>query len=374
MALTLLSFATAVQSGAAAAQAASARVLNFTIGSPFRALLEANASLVMWVQYLVLQVMSLIRAATATGADLDSWFADFLFARLPGRAATGSVTFSRFSNSIAALIPVNAPVITADGTQQFLVYADVTNMAYAPALGGYYVAVGVTSVTVPVIAVTASAASNAGAATITLIGTAISGIDAVTNASAFVNGINAENDSAARARFALYIAGLRQATLAAIQAAIAGVQQGLIYSITENYNYSAVYTPGYITIVVDDGSGTPSTQLLSSVTAAVNAVRAASIQFGVFGPVVITANVVMTISTAAGYTHGTIVTQVQTALTTAINALGIGQALSFSRLASIAYGVSPGVNNVTAVTLNAGTADLSATTAQVIRGGTMTVT
>jgi len=103
-------------------------------------------------------------------------------------------------------------------------------------------------------------------------------------------------------------------------------------------------------------------------------VRPIGSTFGVFAPVVVTANVAMTLTTAAGYVHSSVVALVNAALTAYINALPLGTSLPYSRLALIAYGASPGVSNVTAITLNGGTADLTATSLQAIKCGTLTTT
>ncbi len=89
MQLRLLNFPSLVQTMAAAAQAASAQLLDLTIGSILRAVLEANAAIALWLQWLIALVLANSRAATASGADLDSWMADFAVARLPAVAATG---------------------------------------------------------------------------------------------------------------------------------------------------------------------------------------------------------------------------------------------------------------------------------------------
>ena len=371
--MKFLSFATLVQQAATAAQAASKAVLDFTVGSILRAIMESVAGIVMWLQYLIVEVLRLTRAATATGADLDTWLADFSFARLPAVAATGNVTFSRYSAAQAALILPGTVVSTADGSQSFTVSTNTANGLWSAGQGGYVIPANTTSGTVPVIASVGGIAGNAAAGTVTVIGTALANVDTVTNAGAFTGGINAESDTAARARFALYIAGLRRATLAAIQSAIAGVQQGLVYNITENYDASNVWTPGLLTIVVDDGSGAPSTTLLDQVRAAVDGVRAASVRFTVSGPSVVTANVSMTVTTGTGYSHSTVATAAQSAVAALINALPVGATLSYTRVAAVVWGASPGITNVTSLTVNSGTADITATASQVIRAGTVTV-
>ncbi len=77
MQLSLQNFSSLVQTMAASVQAASRQLLDLTVGSVLRAVLEANASIALWMQWLILQVLQMTRAATSTGADLDSWMADF---------------------------------------------------------------------------------------------------------------------------------------------------------------------------------------------------------------------------------------------------------------------------------------------------------
>jgi hypothetical protein len=81
----------------------------------------------------------------------------------------------------------------------------------------------------------------------------------------------------------------------------------------------------------------------------------------------------MTITTAAGYTHSAVTAIVQAALQNYINTLPLGTSLAYSRLAQVAYDASPGVTNVTAVTLNGGTSDVVATNQQVVKASTVTV-
>ena len=145
------------------------------------------------------------------------------------------------------------------------------------------------------------------------------------------------------------------------------------YTLIENYQYNGTYDPGYFCIIVDDGTGSPGSTFLSNVASAVEAVRGFTIRYGVFAPTVVTASAGMTITTADGYDHSSLVALVSTALSIYINSLGLGQSLPYSRLAQIAYDASPGVTNVTGVTLNGGTADLAATSKQVIKSGALTV-
>jgi uncharacterized phage protein gp47/JayE len=231
---------------------------------------------------------------------------------------------------------------------------------------------GTGSVTVPAQAVTAGAAGNVLANTVTVITQGIPGIDTVTNAAAFTNGLNAESDTALRARFVLFINSLSKAILLAIQYAIASVQQGIYQTLTENYAYNGTYQPGYFYAVVDDGTGYPPTNLVNAVGAAIESVRGFTIQYGVFPPTVLTANVNMQIVAGAGYVANTVAANVALALTNFINGLELGNSLPYTQLAAVAYGVA-GVVNVQDVTLNSATSDVTATPKTVIKAGSVTV-
>lgn len=365
------------QSAVTATQAASSTPLDLTVGSTLRAIIQAVAGVVLWLQSLIVYVLTLTRAATSSGADLDSWFADFGFSRLPAVASTGQETFSRYTPTLQALVPVGAQVQTADGTQTFTVTADPTNPAYSAGQGGYVVAAGVSSVTCLVTAAVAGSGGNVNAGTVSVLTQAISGIDYCGNTAAFgvlplVVGQDAESDTAYRARFVTYLAALFKATKAAIGAAITAVQAGLFYSLTENQAYNGTQQLGYFYSVVDDGSGNPPAALLTQIANAIDAVRPICSTFGVFAPNVITANVGMNIVTLAGYTHATVVAQVVSALQSFINTLPVGSPLLYNQLSTIAFAV-PGVNNVNSITLNGGTADLVITAQQVIKAGALTV-
>jgi uncharacterized phage protein gp47/JayE len=370
--LTTYTFSQLVSNVATAVQGAASALLDFTVGSVLRAIAEATAGVVLWLQAIILQLLTVTRASTSVGSDLDSFMADYGVTRLAAVASTGNVTFARFTSTQQAVVPIGATVQSADGTQTFAVTLDTTNSAYNAGLGGYVLPANTASVTVPVQDTVAGSGGNVQAATITVITTPIPGVDTVTNAAAFTNGIDAETDAALRARFVLYLASLSEATKAAIGYAITSIQQGLTYTITEDQDYNSNTDDGFFYLVVDNGTGSPPSGLLAQVGSAIEAVRALGIRYAVFAPVVVTANVSMTITSAAGLTHANVVGAVGTALTNFINGLVLGTNLPYTQLAAIAYSV-PGVINVSAVLLNSGTSDLTATNQEVIKAGTVTV-
>jgi hypothetical protein len=372
------SFTQIVQNFSTAVQGRAAKLLDFSNGSTLLALGQAMAGVALWFQGMVLTLLAVTRASTSSGSDLDSWLADFGFSRLAANAASGTVTFSRFTPTAQALIPVaaTATVQSADGSVQFAVIADTTNPAYDATQAAYVLATGVMSVDVPVQCLTAGAVGNVAVAALSNLVVSLIGVDTVTNAAAFSNGYDAETDSAARARFILYLAGLSKATVAAIGTAILSVKQGLNYQILENQTFAGATQAGMLTVVIDDGSGAPSATLKNNVAVAVEATRAAGVTYGVFGPVLIPASVVMSItsSTASGApTHDSVTALVQTAIESYLNSLPMGASLPYSYLATLAYEASPYVSNVLSWTLNGGTADLVATGVQEIKSTSVTV-
>src|SRR5260364_418479 len=178
MAISTKDFVTLVREQAAAIQGAARSLVDLTVGSILRAVIEANAAVTLWLQGLILHLLKTTRAATSTGADLDSWVEDYGLSRLPAVAATGYVTFSRFTSTQPALIPVGAKVQTANGVQHYAVVKDADHPAW-----------------------------------------------------------DAESDPALRKRFIAYIASLSKATMDAVGYAITSVKPGLSYALVENQTY-----------------------------------------------------------------------------------------------------------------------------------------
>jgi uncharacterized phage protein gp47/JayE len=369
------SLSTAISNMIAAAQAKASVLIDFTVGSVNLAIIEAVAQVVIWLEGLILILLATTRAATSNGSDLDTWMADFGLTRLAATSSTGQVTFARFTPTYQAVVPVGAVIQTADGSQQFTVIVDTTQSAYNATLNGYVIAAGISSATATVQSVNTGTATNVLAGTITVLTQAIQYVDTVTNAAGFTNAANAETDSALRTRFIGFLASLAKATPAAVKYALSIIQGGVTYAITENQQKSGATDNGYFYAIVDDGTGSPGSTFITTAAAAVEAVRPIGIRYGVFGPTDVLANVSMTIATATGYTHSSVVASVLAALQTYINTLGVGNTLAYTQLANVAYNAVPGaVTNVSSVLLNSGTSDLSATAQQIIRSGTLVVT
>jgi uncharacterized phage protein gp47/JayE len=373
MQLSLRTFGMLVQSMAAAVQASVTQLLDLTAGSTLRAVLEANASIGLWMQWLILQVLRTTRAASSDGADLDTWMADLTLTRLPAVAATGTVTLSRFTPGMSALIPTGALVRTADGTQTFAVTADTSHPSWSAPNNGYVVSDAIASLDVPVTAQTTGSVGNVQVGTISMLASAIPGIDSVNNASAFQNGLDAESDDSFRNRFRNFIASRSRATPLAVGYAISGIQQGLNYALQENVSPSGQLLMGSFVVTVDDGSGSPSTALLSTVQSAIDTVRPVGSIFSVQSPTVLKTDISLTVTVPAGTAKAPIQALVGDAIGSFIDRLSIGASLPLTKLAQIAYSASPAVVNVSALAANGSASDVAVAANGVVKAGIIAV-
>jgi phage-related baseplate assembly protein len=373
MQIPLRTFSVLVENMAAAVQASASQLLDLAVGSTFRALLEANASIGLWMQWLVLLVLRTTRASTSTGPDLDSWMAGMTLTRLPASCAVGIVTFSRFTPTTAALVPAGALVRSSDGAQIFSVSIDLQNAAWSATSNGYIISAGSTSLDVSVVARAPGKAGNIQAGTISLLASAMPGIDSVTNASGTQNGIDAESDAAFRVRFVDFIASRSRATLSSIGYAVSSVQQGLSYSIQENVDPTGKTFLGSFVVTVDDGIGFPSAVLLSTIQSAIDAVRPVGSIFSVQAPTVMSAVLSMNITVTIGTTKALVQALAGNALISYVDNLLIGEHLPLTKLAQIAYEASPAIVNVSQVLINGNENDLVPGVTGVIKTGTVAV-
>lgn len=364
MQLSLQNFTSLVDNMAAAVQGASSALIDLTVGSVLRATLEASASVALWLQYLLLQVLTMTRLSTSTAGDADTWVQDFGLTRRAATYSSGQVTLSTFNpNAQSATVLTGSTVRTSDGSQTFSVVG-----------GPYTRPIGTASVSVTVVATVAGPEGNVGSGVINILGTAIPGIDTVTNSTAFSGGDVPESDAALRARFITYINTRSQATEQALAYAIGSVQQNLDFCIEENLLPDGTSAPGHIHVILDDGSGHPGQSLLDLVTTAVNAVRPVGTSISVSAPAVIIANVSVLLTVDTAVATSLVEGVVAAALSSYINALGVGQPLRYSRLAGVCYDAQQGIANVQNLLINGLTTDLSGQIGGVVRAGAISIT
>lgn len=354
MQLPLQDFTALVRLQAAAVTNAARTLIDLSVGSVLRAVLEANASVGLWMQWLIVELLSVTRAATSKGADLDSWVADFGMARLPAVVAQGQARFGRVTPGLATVVPVGALVRTGVGAdaQAFTVAA---NAGYAGWTGsGYALPAAAADVVAPIQAVMPGRAGNVQAGVVTVLSTAIPGVDSVVNDAAASGGVDAETDDALRVRFGGFIDSRSRATEAAVSFAIQSVQQGLQFVVAERVDAAGAVRAGHFTVVLDDGSGAPSDALLGAVGTAIEAVRPVGGTYSVRRPVLLAANVAMHVNGPADAAAAA-----QAAVGAYVAGLPMGGWLVLSRVIQVVHDADGRIASVSGVTLNGVAGDLA---------------
>jgi len=372
MQLTTKSLGTMLQDMGAVLQGSVAQALDLSVGSVMRSLLEAVAALGGWLQLDALLVLTQTRAATSTGTDLDSWMADFNFARLPATSATGSVTFGRYVATMPAQIPIGTQVKTSDGTQSFLVVADATNPAW-DGISQYVIGVNINQLTVAVTAVTAGLQGNVTAGSISVISSSLNGVDSVTNAAALAGGMDAEADAALRSRFVLFINSRSAATKTAVLNAIFSVQQGIRAIVYENRSASGLAEEGAFCVVADAGNGLLTPELSQAIGTAIEAIRPIGSQYCIISPNILPVGISFSLI-LTGTTAASAVAAAATALVENwVNQIGIAGLLSFSKIEALIHSADPSVVTVQDLTVNGNTADITAQWNQCFQVSNLTV-
>jgi uncharacterized phage protein gp47/JayE len=373
MQLQLQTFTNMVATATAAVQGSARQLVDLSVGSTLRAMLESSAAVGLWMQWLILQVLRTTRAATSEAGDLDTWVEDFGLARLGAVSSHGSVTFSRFVPAATALVATGTEVRTGDAAQTFAVLSDVAHPAWSAAQNGYLLGAGQRDMTVPVAATVPGSAGNVQSGAISLIASALPGVDTVGNSTPLVGGLDAESDVALRARFLNFMDSRSRATPRAVGYAVTAVQQGLQFALAENEGPDGSRRMGCFTLTIDDGSGAPPDSLLATVTAAVEAVRPIGSSFSVRRPVVAGAQISLTIAVGDRTQLGDARRAVVERITGYVNTLPIGAPLAWSRLTQIAYDAHAAITNVREVLVNGGTQDFLPGAAAVVKAASIVV-
>lgn len=357
---------------------------NLPNGDPLLAIFQSHVLCgIMFLQSQIVSVNNLTRAATSTGSDLDSWMNDFGFVRQAAIQASGQVQFSvRSVQSSNILIPVGSIIQTLDGTIQYQVIADTNQAGYSSVLNAYVLNSGSLSVNATVQALVAGVASNVQIGALAQLVSPITGISFVTNLASISNGANAESDAAFRIRFQLAFNSVNaRTTPAGILSAALNVAGVVAVSLIENYDQYENPRPGYGVIVIDDGSGSPPSSLITAVSNAVSAVNAPvrgfTIQSLVIGPTLALVSIALNIRiSSSAISPSTVQLNVENAVINYINSLEIGQTLYLENISYIARGADPNVIAVQpgSVTINSSAADYVASSLNVIRTNNTMVT
>lgn len=370
MGLSLQNFSTLVNNAIASAQSTCSSLRDFSVGSVARSLMEANATIALWQQYLALQVLSVTRLSSSFGDDVDSWLSQYGIERLGAVPATTTQTFISLSpGSSSSVVPVGSIVKTSDGKIIFSVSKDSSNQWWSETAGGYVRPMGVSSINCPVTCTTDGASGNVMAGVINLLGTQISGIDTCTNLNSVTNGADQESDESVKNRVVKWFASLSSATQDAINSAVSGVSSKLTYQIIENDD-GGNKRQGFFRVVIDDGSGDVSDSMLSTVAAAIDTERACGIECAVLRADLVKVDVVIPVVLADGVSLDTVSSGVILAVTNYINDLSVGDSCNYTKLSSISLAAAGSlITSMGVITLNGIAKDILVETGQVIRAG-----
>lgn len=346
-------FNTLLTDQATAMQASYGSDLDLTTGSVLRALVEANATVALWLEALIVRVLQMSRASTSTGIDLDTWVGDFGLLRLGAVSASGDVTLTRTDATSDVVVNIGTVVQTDDASTQFTIVEDISNpywgLSEETLTSRYVIPAGVLSADFLVECVVPGTAGNVQANTIVRLGSSIGSINSVTNAQAFTNGLEAETDAQLRARFLDFIESLARGTPQSVKYAAESVQTGLRVYVAEKVDAAGLAKEGHFTLVVDDGSGTsPSTTLLSQVGLNVQSYTPISVTFDVIGPTFVPVNVAVGVNTNTDpiNTSAVVVADIEEAIRAHIGSLTLGTTLYVSELAHVIFESSEQVTNV----------------------------
>ena len=349
-----------VQDMATAVQGYSREALDLSVGSVIRAILEAQASVALWLQVLVADVFEASRAGTARGEKLDTWMADFAFARLPAVASAGYVKFTRGFPDGEVLVPERARLKSSDGLISFIVASDKDHPAWDDQARGYRFAGAQLELELPIICEEAGIAGNVGAGAISMLASAIAGVESVVNVQPTIGGVDAEDDAAFRSRFLDYINSRSRATTDAVSHAIRSIRQGLQFRILENRSTTGDAIPGQFLVVVDDGTRDPTDGTVEAVAKAIESVRPLGSGFAVQRPIKVNCDIscVVELTAMASAQAAQVRLEAERAIKRYVLGLGIGEILPLSRIAQIVYTVDPRIRNVLDVRLNGQAVDV----------------
>ncbi len=302
---------------------------NFNTGSVIRTLLEAVAQPISELHDLVKSVFSQVFIQTATGSWLDLKAQEMGVERIQASYTTGKVTFQRTDTQGALTIPAGTIVATQvypDGSKyRFFTVADAV------------MADGEASVDVDVKAEHPGADYNLTAGTITVLETAISGVDFVTNGADWLTsaGVDEETDDSLRerllARWQEIGTGSTKAAYEYWAKSVSGVADVLVLD-------DFPRGPGTVDVVISGPDGLPGPDVVDQVNSTIQANRPICSDVLVRAANAVDIQVQVTASASPDATD---LTSIQSAIQSAIQGLTwrIGEDFRPARIIAAAMGV-----------------------------------
>jgi hypothetical protein len=254
-------------------------------GDPILALLEAASISDLVLIAAIQAAVRLMRASTCSGSDLDDWFYDFGYTRFAGATASGDITVVTTG---ALTIDVGHSVLSGSGTAIYEVVAAPTGWAHDAGISyaaNTYTITGAGTYHIPVAATVAGTGQNVSAASLNSFSPPVAGVSSISNELAILNGKDADDDAAARSGFRTFIQSLGKATESAILGAVQGVlgaEADVV--LIEGQNLEGTLAPSHFVVYAENGSGSLSSDEVTDITIAVEAVRGFGVSFEVKSP------------------------------------------------------------------------------------------
>src|SRR5574343_76308 len=345
------------------------QLTDFNPGSVTRALLEASA---IEHEELYLQMYHGIVEAIPVAI-----YGAFDFGQQAAVAAYGYVIFYRETPAASDIVMPSGTRVTTTTGLSFVTAADAT------LLTGQY------NVSAVARCETAGAIGTVAAGAITVLTSALTGIDAVTNPAAFTTGADAETDEARKNRFREYIATLARGTKAAVEYGAKTAQILTTGVVTEyvsqarciEYDDDPMTPIGAVRVVIYNGASGASGDLVAEAQRIVDGYddgagtyvpgwKAAGIVATVEPAALLLVDVVESLSILGGYDAAAVLADVEAAQRAYVATLGIGLPLIHAELIGAAMAV-PGVYNCIITTP---VTDVATSLEQVVVIGSVTAT
>lgn len=348
-------------------------ITDFVIGGKTRSKLESVA---VEMESQDFQIYRAIKKAIPV-----SIYQAFKFTLLAAVRASGLVT-------ITASPAPTQDILIPKGTQLATIGSNMVAEKIYATTADAIIPAGETSVSVQVACVTAGTIGNTGPNTIIVSKSTIAGVTGITNAAGLSNGAEIETEDARRVRFTQYISSLTRGIDAAIEyGARSAYLADITGAITEQVTAALVVGPpsdgaaGAFTCYIYNGSGGASSDLVAKTQQIIDGYtdpsgnkisgfKAAGIVATITAATTSALNVTASVVAAAGADKTAIQTQVEAAISSYIQSLGLGQEYIHNELIERVMAI-PGVVDVTFTTP---TANSTPTASQVIILGSLTVT
>lgn len=287
----------------------------------------------------------------------------FGFERKAGVQSTGEVTFSRPGTTGLVTIPIGTKVETPSGLQ------------YVTTEAGAIADTATTSGVVGVQAEEIGTTHNVPLGTITVMADDIDGVTDVTNANATTGGVDQETDFQYKQRFQAYIEGLAGSNLAGLISGALSVDGVTSASVQELFPPVSNVN---VRLYVDDGSASGvSADKVLEVQNIIDGdgsedspgYRAAGVNVQVIAPNVVTQDVTLSVTVLGGIDTTQLEVDINLALSTYMNNLGIGATIIYNELVAACMDVY----GVTDVDITDPSGNVAILSSQVGRLGVLTV-